>query len=116
MGSFLGVDLAIDSTFLTGRFKGQLASAIAVDGHNWLYPVCIGVFDSETNDNWEWLMSKLREAIGLPRGLAISTDAGQAVLAGVAEVFPRAEHRECMFHLVSNFKKKYRGKVFDDHL
>lgn len=61
-------------------------------------------------------MSKLREAIGLPRGLAISTDAGQAVMAGVAEVFPLAEHRECMFHLVSNFKKKYRGKVFDDHL
>ena len=61
-------------------------------------------------------MSKLREAIGLPRGLAISTDAGQAVMAGVAEVFPLAEHRECMFHLVSNFKKKYRGKVFDDYL
>lgn len=61
-------------------------------------------------------MSKLREAIGLPRGLAISTDAGQAVMVGVAEVFPLAEHRECMFHLVSNFKKKYRGKVFDDHL
>ena len=43
--------LAVDSTFLTGRFKGQLASANAVDGHNWLYPVCVGVFDSETNEN-----------------------------------------------------------------
>ncbi|XBI07441.1 hypothetical protein VPH35_135347 [Triticum aestivum] len=38
--------LAIDSTFLTGRFKGQLASATAVDGHNWmksgqhLCPIC----------------------------------------------------------------------------
>jgi hypothetical protein len=108
--------LAVDSTFLTGRFKGQLASANAVDGHNWLYPVCVGVFDSETNENWIWFMSKLREAIGSPRGLTISTDAGQAVMAGVAEVFPQAEHRECMFHLVSNFKKKYHGKVFDDHL
>ena len=26
--------LAIDNTFLTGKFKGQLASALAVDGHN----------------------------------------------------------------------------------
>jgi hypothetical protein len=26
-------------------------------------------------------------------------------------VFPEAEHRECMYHLVSNFKKKYHGKV-----
>jgi len=108
--------LAIDSTFLTGKFKGQLASASAVDGHNWLYPVALGVFDSETNDNWIWFMTQLREAIGAPRGLAICTDAGQAVMAGVAEVFPQAEHRECMFHLVSNFKKKFHGKVFDDHL
>jgi hypothetical protein len=43
--------LAVDSTFLTGKFKGQLASASAVDEHNWLYPVALGVFDSETNDN-----------------------------------------------------------------
>jgi hypothetical protein len=35
--------LAIDSTFLTGRFKGQLATTAAVDGHNWLYHVCVGV-------------------------------------------------------------------------
>ncbi|WVZ90494.1 LOW QUALITY PROTEIN: hypothetical protein U9M48_036792 [Paspalum notatum var. saurae] len=108
--------LAIDSTFLTGRFKGQLASASAVDGHNWLYPVAFGVFDSETNDNWIWFMERLREAIGSPRGLAICTDAGQPVMEGVGKVFPEAEHRECMFHLVNNFKKKYNGKVFDDHL
>lgn len=108
--------LAIDSTFLTGKFKGQLASASAVDGHNWLYPVCFGIFDSETNDNWIWFMLQLRQAIGSPRGLAICTDAGQAIMTGVGEVFPEAEHRECMFHLVTNFKKRFSGQVFDDHL
>ncbi|XBI79870.1 hypothetical protein VPH35_089192 [Triticum aestivum] len=108
--------LAIDSTFLTGRFKGQLASATAIDGHNWMYPVSFGVFDSETNENWIWFMQLLRQAIGSPNGLAICTDAGQAVMTGVKEVFPEAEHRECMFHLVTNFKKKFHGKVFDDHL
>ena len=108
--------LAIDSTFLTGKFKGQLASASAVDGHNWLFPVCFGVFDSKTNDNWKWFMERVREAIGSPRGLTICTDAGQAVMSGVGDVFLEAEHRECMFHLVSNFKKKFHGKVFDDHL
>jgi hypothetical protein len=44
--------LAIDSVFLTGKFKGQLASTTAVDEHKWMYPVCVGVFDSKTSDNW----------------------------------------------------------------
>jgi transposase-like protein len=81
-----------------------------------MYPVAFGVFDAETNDNWIWFMTRLREAIGTPYGLAICTDVGQAVMAGVQQVFPSAEHRECMFHLVYNFKKRYSGKVFDDHL
>jgi hypothetical protein len=69
--------LAIDSTFLTGKFKGQLANASTVDGHNWLFPVCFGVFDSETNDNWIWFVQRVSEAIGSPRGLTICTDAAK---------------------------------------
>jgi transposase-like protein len=108
--------LAIDSTFLTGRFRGQLACAVAVDGHNWMYPIAVGVFDSETTENWKWFLERLRDAIGVPQGLAICTDAGHAVMAGVKDVFPTAEHRECMLHLVKNFKKQYTGKIFEDHL
>jgi len=45
-----------------------------------LYPVALGVFDSETNDNWIWFMQLLKDAIGSPNGLAICTDAGQAIM------------------------------------
>lgn len=102
--------LAIDSTFLTGKFNGQLAIACAVDGHNWIYPVAFGVMDSESGDNWIWFMQRLRDAIGIPEGLTISTDAGQTIIASVEAVFPSAEHRKCMFHLVNNFKKKVSWK------
>ena len=61
-------------------------------------------------------MERLKEAIGTPVGLTLSTDCGQAVMNGVSEVFPEAEHRECMYHLVQNFKKRYNGEVFDKHL
>jgi hypothetical protein len=108
--------LAVDSTFLNGRFRGQLCVACAVDGHNWMYPVAVGVIDSETNENWKWFMERLKEAIGNPVGLTFSTDCGEPVMHGVSEVFPTAEHRECMYHLVQNFKKNYSGQVFDDHL
>ena len=81
-----------------------------------MYLVAVGVIDSETNENRIWFMQRLRDAIGSPVGLAICTDAGQGVMAGVKEVFPNGEHRECMVHLVSNFKKRYSGKIFEDHL
>lgn len=51
-----------------------------------------------------------------PEGLTICADCGQAVMHGVSTIFPFAEHRECMWHLVQNFKKRYSGKVFEDHL
>ena len=108
--------LAVDSTFLTGKFRGQLCIACAVDGHKWMYPVAIGVIDSETNENWIWFMERLKDARGTPPGLTICTDCGQAVITGVSEVFPNVEHRECMWHLVQNFKKRFSGKVFDEHL
>jgi hypothetical protein len=81
-----------------------------------MYPVAVGVIDSETNESWEWFMERLKEAIGTPEGLTFSTDCGVAVMHGVSTVFPYAEHRECMWHLVQNFKKRYSGKVFEDHL
>jgi hypothetical protein len=34
----------------------------------------------------------------------------------VSKVFPDAEHRECMHHLIQNFKKHYSGQIFDDPL
>jgi hypothetical protein len=61
-------------------------------------------------------MQNLRDAIGSPEGLAICTHAGQGVMMGVKEVFLAAEHRECMLHLVMNFKKRYTEKIFEDLL
>jgi hypothetical protein len=101
----VGPYLAVDSTFLCEKFRGQLCIACAVDAHNWMYPVAIGVIDSKTNENWVWFLERLKEAIGTPPGLTFCTDCGHAVMHGVSEVFPHAEHRECMWHLVQNFKK-----------
>ncbi|XP_066365297.1 uncharacterized protein [Miscanthus floridulus] len=43
--------LSIDATALNGRLNGHLAAAIAVDGHNWMYPLAYGFIASKTTNN-----------------------------------------------------------------
>ena len=96
--------LSVDSTNLTGKWKGRLASTTSIDGHNWMFHVCYGVFGSETIENWSWLFSRLHQAIGSPPCLVISTDTSKGIDSAITQVFKNGvEHRECMRHLVVNF-------------
>jgi hypothetical protein len=45
--------LSIDSIALNGRWNGHIATATAIDGHNWMYPLAFGFIDGETDDNWD---------------------------------------------------------------
>jgi len=40
--------ISIDSTALNGLWNGHLPAAQALDGHNWMYPLAFGLFDSKT--------------------------------------------------------------------
>ena len=108
--------LAIDATFLTGRFKGQLVAACAVDAHSFVFPVAYGVLEIESEESWTWFLHNLRRAIAHPNGLVIHTDACKGLEVAVDNVFPGVEHRECMRHLAANFMKKFKGKVYTDNL
>jgi hypothetical protein len=44
--------ISIDATALNGQWNGQLASATAIDGHKWMFPIAFGFFDTKTKDNW----------------------------------------------------------------
>lgn len=104
--------LSVDSTHLTGKWKGQLAAITALDGHNWMFPVAFGFIESETTNNWTWFLDQLKKAIGTPPSLAICSDACKGLENAVQKVFPSCEQRECHRHLMQNFVKKFHGPVF----
>jgi hypothetical protein len=101
--------LSVDSTALNGRWNGQLASVTAVDGHNWMYPLAFGFFQSETVDSWIWFMSQLKKAVGELEVLAICSDAQKGLMHAVTHCFPHAKKRECFRHLMGNYVKSYSG-------
>jgi MULE transposase domain len=93
-----------------------LATTAGIDGHNWLYPVAYAVFNFETTKNWKWFMEQLRHAIGTPSGLAISSDTCKGLASAISSVFPDAKHKECMRHLMENFKKRFHGEIFSTEI
>ena len=86
----------MDETTLHGRFKGQLVAATIVDGHNWMFPVAVGVLEIELEERWTWFLENLRDLTGHPPGFTIHTDACKGLEKAVEAVFPKVEHRECM--------------------
>jgi hypothetical protein len=83
--------LSIDFSFLTGKWNGQLAAYNALDGHKWMFPIAIGMFQSETEASWTWFMMQLKRCLGPVSPLAVHTDACKGLENAVKVVFPHAE-------------------------
>jgi transposase-like protein len=88
-----------------------MPAANAIDGHNWMFPIAFGFFDSKTKENWIWFMEQLGKALGPLDKLAVCTYACKGLEAAVKQVFPMAKQRECFRHLMDNLKKRFnQGK------
>jgi hypothetical protein len=48
--------LCIDGTFLTGKYRLQILTAIGVDGNNQLLPITFAFVESENTDSWYWFL------------------------------------------------------------
>ncbi|KAL4554548.1 hypothetical protein LXL04_039380 [Taraxacum kok-saghyz] len=108
--------IGLDACHLKGKFNGVLAAATSIDGNNGMFPVAYGVLESENTKSWTWFLKSLEKAIGTPNGLVISSDMQKGLEAAITQVYPNVEHRECIRHLCSNFKKHFRGEFFTGKL
>ncbi|KAE8803772.1 hypothetical protein D1007_20283 [Hordeum vulgare] len=104
--------LSIDSSFLTGKWNGQLAACNALDGHNWMFHVANGLFQSEAHVSWIWFMMQLKICIGPVSPLVVHTYACKWLENTVKNVFPHSEQRGCFGHMWMNLIKKFRGEEF----
>ncbi|KAH9750661.1 SWIM-type domain-containing protein [Citrus sinensis] len=97
-----------DGTHLKGLYRGSMFVATCLDGNNQLYPLAIGIMDSENNDAWEWFMMKLHGVIGDRPELVIISDRCTAIRRAVLKVFHNATHGVCFYHVKGNIKSQFR--------
>ncbi|XP_073270433.1 uncharacterized protein [Primulina huaijiensis] len=107
---FMRKVVAVDETFLKGKYNGVLLVATAQDGEFHQFPIAWGVVDSETVESWTWFMLRLQEMVPDDEELVIISDRHQGIISAVANVYKQAHHGYCVWHLSQNIKTKSKQK------
>ncbi|XP_073153870.1 uncharacterized protein [Henckelia pumila] len=107
---FMRKVVAVDGTFLKGKYNGVLLVATTQDGEFHQFPIAWGVVDSETVESWTWFMLKLQELVPDDEELVIISDRHQGIISDVANVYKQAHHGYCVWHLSQNIKTRSKQK------
>ncbi|KAK2634850.1 hypothetical protein Ddye_029642 [Dipteronia dyeriana] len=99
--------IAIDGTFLTGPHRGVLFMAVCMDDNEPIFPLAFDVGESETNEGWEWFLSRLHKAVGEVEDLVIVSDRKNSIITSVEKVFPNSFYDACAIHLQRNMLAHY---------
>ncbi|XP_034683284.1 uncharacterized protein LOC117912709 [Vitis riparia] len=94
--------ISIDSSHMSGPYKGALFSASSYDADNDMFPLAYGLFSSENYEDWLWFLEKLKMVIG-ERDVIIISDRHQGIIRSVSEVFGSENHAHCYRHIKENF-------------
>jgi hypothetical protein len=104
----------VDGTFLTGKYRGVLMMAAAVDPEKQIVPLAFALAEGENNESWSWFMQLLRvHVLGTSRTICMISDRHAGLLnAGEEQLqgYPPLVHRWCMRHFAANFWRRQRKK------
>jgi len=78
--------ILVDATFLTGKYKGALMMAVAVDSKKQLVPLAFALTEGENNGSWSWFMKLVRRyVLGPSRQVCMISDRHYGLLNCVKE-------------------------------
>lgn len=98
--------IGLDGCHLKSVHKGQLLSAVGIDGNNGIYPIAWAVVEQETKDSWTWFLEFLKVDLDIHHSIhyTFMSDKQKGLEQVLKELFPDAAHRHCVRHLHNNFK------------
>ncbi|XP_072078179.1 uncharacterized protein [Arachis hypogaea] len=103
--------IGLDGCFLKTPQGGQLLTVIGWDPNDQMLLIAYAIVESETKDTWKWFLRLLIDDFGaetIGRSTFMSNQQ-KGLLPTFNEVIPGVDHRFCVRHLYSNFRKKFSG-------
>ena len=75
-----------------------------------------GILESETAENYEWLLRDFVQCMGGVKPTSVVTDGDLSMSSAIRSVLPGATHRLCSFHLKKNATRHVKDPKFADAL
>ncbi|XP_013719878.1 uncharacterized protein LOC106423646 [Brassica napus] len=88
---FMRKVVVVDGTFLNGKYKGTLLTALAQDGNFQIFPIAFAVIPDD-------------------EGLVLISDRHNSIGKAIRNVYPLASRGICTYHLYKNILGRYKGK------
>jgi hypothetical protein len=117
--------ICLDGTFLTGKYKGTIFTAVAADDNNLLLPLAIAFAfaEGETGDSWYWFLERLKQMVvkEVPN-VCVIHDRHKGILQAMndikegseernrAALWPDVHSRWCIRHMGANFHNQFKNK------
>lgn len=110
---YFGDVILFDTTYLIDKYDVPLVSFVGVNHHGQKVLLGCGLLSDESSETYIWLFKTwLSCMFGCPP-IAIITDRCNALREAVAVVFPKACHRQCLWHIMKRIPENLQGYV--DH-
>ncbi|XP_049933305.1 protein FAR1-RELATED SEQUENCE 6-like [Nymphaea colorata] len=106
---YFGDVIMLDTTSLVSRYDLPLVTFVGANHHGQSVLLGCGLLADESVESFTWLLKSWVECMSGRFPNAIVTDECQAIQAAVGEVFPKAHHRLCLWHIMEKIPTKLRG-------
>lgn len=64
--------IGVDGTFLKGKARGILLTAVGIDADEAIYPIAFAVCSKENTHTWKWFFEWLKRSLELDNGQNIT--------------------------------------------
>ncbi|KAF8398856.1 hypothetical protein HHK36_014720 [Tetracentron sinense] len=104
--SYSGNVVTFDTTYLTNRYDMSFAPFVGVNHHGQSVLLGCGLLADETIESFIWMFKAWLIAMSGRPPNAIITYQCKAMQRAIAEVFPKARHRLCLWHIMKKISDK----------
>jgi hypothetical protein len=113
--------ICIDGIFLTGRYKCQILTAIAVDCNKQIIPVAFAFVENENSESWYWFLERVKVHVVATRpDVCLISDRHTCLLQSILKLqggtattpplWPDVQNRWCIRHMGANFYDHFKNK------